>query len=74
MGYSLAQVHHVGLPFWSWFGFLLRACSWKSGQVLGGIPQAKALGNVTQVERFDVEDVLEVPGIGGVGTKERLQC
>lgn len=29
---------------------------------------------MTQVERFDVEDVLEVLGIGGVGTKERLQC
>lgn len=45
-----------------------------SSQVLGGISQPKALGHVTQVERFDVEDVLEVPGIDGIGTKERLQC
>lgn len=71
---SLAQMYQVSLPFWSSFGFLLGACSGKSSQVLGGVPQAKALGNMTQVERFDVEDVLEVPGIGGVGTKERLQC
>lgn len=71
---SSAQKHQFGLPFWSWFGFLLWACSWKSSQVLWGISQAKALGQMTQVERFDMEDVLEVPGIGGIGTKERLQC
>lgn len=29
---------------------------------------------MTQVDRFDVEDVLEASGIGGVGTKKRLQC
>lgn len=29
---------------------------------------------MTQVERSDVEDVLDVPGIGGIGTKKRLQC
>lgn len=71
---SLAQEHQTDLPFWCWFGFPLGAGSWKSSQVLGGVSQPKALGHMTQVERFDVEDVLEFLGIGGVGTKERLQC
>lgn len=72
--HPLAWECQAGLPFWSQFGFLLWASAWKSSQVLGGIPQAKALGHVTQVDRFDVEDMLEVSGIGSVGTNERLQC
>lgn len=72
--HPLAWEHQAGLPFCSWFGFLLWVSSWKSSQVLGSISQAKALGHMTQVDRFDVEDVLEASGIGGVGTKKRLQC
>lgn len=72
--HPLAWEHQAGLPFCSWFGFLLWVSSWKSSQVLGSISQAKALGHMTQVDRFDVEDVLEASGIGSVGTKKRLQC
>lgn len=72
--HPLAWECQAGLPFWSRFGFLLWASGWKSSQVLGGVSQAKALGHMTQVDRFDVEDMLEVSGIGSVGTKERLQC
>lgn len=43
------------------------------GQALRCIPEAEALGRVSQVQRADVKDVFEVGGVRGVGPQEGLQ-
>lgn len=45
----------------------------RGGQALRCIPEAEALGRVSQVQRADVKDVFEVGGVGGVGPQEGLQ-
>lgn len=42
-------------------------------QALRSVSEAEALGGVSQVEGADVEDVLEVSGVGGVRPQEGLQ-
>lgn len=42
-------------------------------KALRSVSQAEALGGVSQVEASDVEDVLQVGGVGGVGPQEGLQ-
>lgn len=62
------QTLHV-LPLHVHF-LLLRS---RATQVLGGVSQPEALRQVAQVEQSDVEDVLQRPGVGGVGPDEGLQ-
>ena len=42
-------------------------------EALRSVPEAKALGGVSQVEGADVKDVLEVGGVGGVRPQEGLK-
>lgn len=45
----------------------------RAAQLPGGVPQPEALGHVAQVQRADVEDVLQLLRVGGVGADEGLQ-
>lgn len=57
------------LPFRG--GFLL--LHGRDAKILGGISQPEALRHVAEVEQANVEDVLQLPGVGGVGADEGLQ-
>lgn len=72
------------LRIWAWkrnyFAFLpflllslARGSSSSSAKIPGSVAEPKTLGHVTQVQSPDVEDGLEVGGVGGVRANEGLQ-